>query len=262
MKNYFDIHNKIIILTGGMGALGKTYARALADYQAKVIIIDVVPKDKATDFIKSLGPNGDNITYHKADISKKTDLVRVKNEILKKFGEIDALINNAAITTRAETLNKNDRFEDYDMTRWNKEMAVNLTGTMLCCQIFGSVMPKGSSIVNISSTYGVVGPDQRIYPKGSYKPVGYSVAKGGLISLTKYLATYWGSKQIRVNCVVPGGVQEKQSQTFIKNYSYRTPLGRMAKHDEYVGMIIYLISNASSYCTGGIFTQDGGWTAW
>ena len=261
-KNYFDIKNKVVVLTGGMGNLGRTYAKAMALSGAQVAILDIVPEKQATDFIKSVGKTGHRITYYKADISQKEHLVKVKNDLLKKFGKIDALINNAAITARAENLKKTDKFEDFELSRWNRDMEVNVTGAMLCCQVFGSKMKKGSSIINISSTYGVVGPDQRIYPKGIFKPVSYSVSKGAIVSLTKYLASTWGPKQIRVNCVVPGGVQEKQSKDFIKNYALRTPLGRMARPDEYVGLIIYLISNSSSYCTGGVFMQDGGWTAW
>ena len=261
-KKHFDISGKVIILTGGMGMLGKVYAKAMASHEAQVILLDITPEQQALDYIKSIGKYGGNIHYYKVDISQKQELVSAKNKILKKFGKVDGLINNAAITARAENLKKTDRFEDFELSRWNKDMEVNVTGTMLCCQVFGSKMKKGSSIINISSTYGVVGPDQRIYPKGIFKPVSYSVSKGAVISLTKYLATAWGPKQIRVNCVVPGGVQEKQSKDFIKNYSYRTPLGRMARPEEYVGLIIYLISKSSSYCTGGIFMQDGGWTAW
>lgn len=261
-KKYFDISGKVIILTGGMGMLGKVYAKSMASCGSQVILLDIISEQQAAAYIKSTGKYGKNIHYYKTDISRKEELIGVRNKILKKFGKIDGLINNAAITARAENLKKTDRFEDFELSRWNKDIAVNVTGTMLCCQIFGSKMKEGSSIINISSTYGIVGPDQRIYPNGIFKPVSYSVSKGAVVALTKYLATTWGPKQIRVNCVVPGGVQEKQSKDFIKHYSYRTPLGRMAKPEEYVGLIIYLISSSSSYCTGGIFVQDGGWTAW
>ena len=261
-KNYFNISGKVVILTGGMGVLGKVYAKAMASCGSQVILLDIIPEQQATNYIKSVGKYGKNIHYYKADISQKNELLSVRSNILKKFGKIDALINNAAITARAENLKKTDQFEDFELSRWNKDMEVNVTGTSLCGQFFGSKMPEGSAVINISSTYGIVGPDQRIYPKGIFKPVSYSVSKGAVVALTKYLATTWGPKQIRVNCIVPGGVQEKQSKEFVKNYSLRTPLGRMARPEEYVGLIIYLISDSSSYCTGGVFTQDGGWTAW
>ena len=261
-KKYFNISNKVVILTGGMGMLGKVYAKAMASYGAQVVSLDIIQEQQALNYIKSTGKYGRNIHYYKVDISQKNELLNVRDKIFKKFGRINALINNAAITARAENLKKTDRFEDFELSRWNKDMEVNVTGMMLCCQVLGSKMPHGSAVINISSTYGVVGPDQRIYPKGIFKPVSYSVSKGAVLALTKYLATTWGPKQIRVNCVVPGGVQEKQSKEFVKNYSHRTPLGRMAKPEEYVGLIIYLISDSSSYCTGGVFVQDGGWTAW
>ena len=261
-KNYFNISGKVVILTGGMGVLGKVYAKAMASCGSQVILLDIIPEQQATNYIKSIGKYGKNIHYYKADISQKNELLSVRSNIVKKFGKIDALINNAAITARAENLKKTDQFEDFELSRWNRDMEVNVTGTMLCCQVFGSKMPEGSAVINISSTYGIVGPDQRIYPKGIFKPVSYSVSKGAVVALTKYLATTWGPKQIRVNCIVPGGVQEKQSKEFVKNYSLRTPLGRMARPEEYIGLIIYLISDSSTYCTGGIFVQDGGWTAW
>jgi NAD(P)-dependent dehydrogenase (short-subunit alcohol dehydrogenase family) len=141
-------------------------------------------------------------------------------------------------------------------------MRINVTGAMLCCQIFGSVMPPGGSIINIASIYGLVAPDQRLYRRGFIKPAVYGASKGAIIALTKYLAAYWGGQSIRVNCLVPGGVFNGQDSAFVKRYAARVPLGRLAKPNEFNGIIIYLASNASSYSTGATFVIDGGWTAW
>jgi NAD(P)-dependent dehydrogenase (short-subunit alcohol dehydrogenase family) len=153
------------------------------------------------------------------------------------------------------------RFEDMSVEQWNREIAVNLTGTMLCCQVFGSVMESGASIINIASIYGLVAPDQSIYPTGFFKPAAYGVTKAGVINLTKYLAGYWGEKNIRVNCLVLGGVENSQDPTFIAKYASKTPLRRMADVNDYQGAIVYFASDASSYSTGSILCIDGGWTA-
>jgi len=132
---------------------------------------------------------------------------------------------------------------------------------MLCCQVFGSLMKANSSIINIASIYGVVAPDQSIYPAGFTKPATYGVTKAGVIQLTRYLAAYWGQKQIRVNCLVCGGVENNQSIDFIKKYSAKTPLGRMARASDFIGILLYLASDQSGYTTGSVLTIDGGWTA-
>ena len=151
------------------------------------------------------------------------------------------------------------------MKYWNKAIDVNLTGVFLCCQKIGKVMVKQRKgvIINISSTYGLVAPDQRIYGKsGQNSAAFYATTKSGILNLTRYLASYWQRKGIRVNTLSPGGVEKNQDPDFIKKYSERTPLGRMAKKDEYIGPIIFLASEASSYMTGSNLIVDGGWTAW
>jgi len=195
---------------------------------------------------------------------------------LNKFGRIDILINNAALTVRGGTSTLGNYFEDfeeYPVALWNKALAVNLTGVFLCCQAVGRQMVKQESgvIVNISSTYGLVGPDHRIYEgienphdkeQSINTPIAYSVTKGGVVSLTRYLATYWAPKNIRVNTLTPGGVNENHDTRFVANYASRTPLGRMARREEYRGAILFLVSEASSYMTGANLVVDGGWTAW
>lgn len=267
-KDIFDLSNKIIILTGGLGLIGLNYVEALVCRGGVVNIIDRVEKKGAEKILKSKFTSNQlsKIFYYPGDITSRQSLIKIRENVLVNLGRIDVLINNAALNPKVEGRSRKkssgQSFEDFGIADWQKEIAVNLTGTMLCCQVFGSKMKSGSSIINISSTYGIVGPDQGIYPRGFVKPVSYSVSKGGIISLTKYLAAYWGPKGIRVNCLAPGGVYNKQDNNFIKKYSARTPFGRMARPDEYNGLIIYLSSDASSYSTGAVYVVDGGWTAW
>jgi 2-deoxy-D-gluconate 3-dehydrogenase len=159
-------------------------------------------------------------------------------------------------------------FEDFPLEDWNQALGVNLTGSFLACQaVAGPMRHQGSgSIVNICSTYGLVGPDQRIYQRAGeaprYKPVYYSVTKAGILGLTRYLATYFAGTNIRVNALTPGGVYNDHDDEFVRNYSARTVLGRMARKDEMNGALLFLASDASSYMTGANLVVDGGWTAW
>lgn len=261
-----SLKKKVIILTGGLGLLGKVFASNLLKMGAHVCILDLVQSIVAHELIESeiLNSTTENtITYYKADITHKKELEQVANEIMSRFGGIDVLINNAALDPKVlnNDNQKNYSFEEMPLANWNNEIAVNLTGTMLCCQVFGSVMNANSSVINIASIYGVVAPDQNIYPPGFTKPAAYGVTKAGVIQLTRYLAAYWGQKQIRVNCLVCGGVENNQTADFIKKYSTKTPLGRMAQASDFVGLLLYLASDQSSYTTGSVLTVDGGWTA-
>ena len=127
---------------------------------------------------------------------------------------------------------------------------------------------QGGSVIQTASTYGIVGPDFRIYEGSSYldheitTPAVYSASKAAVCGLTRYLATYWAKEGIRVNTLVPGGIESGQNEKFIENYGARTPLGRMASADEMVGAVVFLASDASSYMTGQMLVVDGGWTAW
>ncbi len=184
---------------------------------------------------------------------------------------MDVLVNNAAINDKVESRESTDPipFEEFPLHQWKSAIDVNLTGTFLCCQIFGAEMAKHrrGSIINVASTYGIVGPDQRIYRDNQgqqrlFKSPAYSATKAAIIGLTKYLAAYWGPTGLRVNALSPGGVKTTQDSQFITNYSERTPLGRMANPEDFRGAIVYLASDSSSYLTGTNLVVDGGWTAW
>ena len=185
------------------------------------------------------------------------------SKTIKKFSKIDVLINNAAYQGNDKL--RTTSFENFPLADWNISLSINLTGIFLCCQEVGKIMlkQKNGNIINISSTYGIVAPDQRIYgSSGQNAAAFYSATKAAVINLSRYLASYWNQTGIRVNTLSPGGVENSQDPKFIKKYSEKTMLGRMAKKDEYVGAIIFLSSNASSYMTGSNLVIDGGWTAW
>ncbi len=197
---------------------------------------------------------------------------------LETYGRLDILVNSAALDPKFDPQHQSaaqhgpgtGAFEDFPFEAWNQALAVNLTGAYLCCQ--AAVQPmlvQGSGvIINLSSIYGLAGPDQRLYQRGGseapaqYKPVYYSVTKAGILGLTRYLATYYAGKNIRVNALTPGGVFNGHDESFVQAYSARAVLGRMAEKDEMNGALLFLASDASAYMTGANLVVDGGWTAW
>jgi len=272
LDSLFRLDGRVAIITGGAGLLGKEFSRALASYGAHVVIADIKgDKSKVVaQKITSMGlPEAIGI---EVDVSNKDSVDKMVQSVLKKFGRIDILVNNAALDPKFDTKHwdeHNNLFENYPLELWNKSIAVNLTGAFLCSQAVAKPMLKQGKgvIVNISSTYGLVGPDQRLYEKNdshqrSYKPVAYSVTKSAILGLTRYLATYWAGKNIRVNALTPGGVYDNHDTEFVHKYTYRTPLKRMADKSEYCGALLFLVSDASSYMTGANLVVDGGWTAW
>ncbi|MAU55478.1 MAG: short-chain dehydrogenase [Dehalococcoidia bacterium] len=259
----FDVREKIIIITGGSGNLGSIYAEHLVNEGALVYNLDIKdPKKNKTSSAK-------NYNFLQADLTKRNAIKIALEEVVKTSGIPDALINNAALDSPpGDQAIINGRFEDYPEDAWDDVIEVNLKSIFLCCQVIGASMSKnnnGGSIVNISSHYGIVSPDQRIYSyrKQEFnKPISYATSKSGVLNLTRYLSTYWGSKNIRVNTLTLGGVFDGQDEQFVNNYSSKVPLGRMATKEEYCGAIQFLISSASSYMTGANLILDGGWTAW
>tara|TARA_Y100000590_G_scaffold450726_1_gene590857 strand:- start:1760 stop:2557 length:798 start_codon:yes stop_codon:yes gene_type:complete len=263
INKIFDIRKKTIVITGGSGFLGSQYAEGLSKVGANVVIADInyeICKKLCTEIKKKFSTDPLPI---KLDLTNPKSIERMVKTILKKYETIDVLINNAADQGNPKL--RKTPFEDFPLKDWNKAIDVNLTGVFLCCQQIGKIMKKQRNgvIINISSTYGIVAPDQRIYgSSGQNSAAFYAASKSGILNLTRYLASYWQGTGIRVNTFSPGGVEKNQDPKFIKNYSKRTPLGRMAKKNEYIGPIIFLSSDASSYMTGSNLIVDGGWTAW
>ena len=268
IENYFDLKNKTAIVTGALGLLGMQHCTALKEAGASVIVCDR-DEDKCVKFAEELGNNSIGAGV---DITDYSSVEKLLNTIKSRYESIDILVNNAAINDKFENSDRAvelSKFENYPLELWEASLKVNVTGMFICCRVIGTEMArsKKGSIINIASTYGIVAPDQSLYkdPEGRqhfYKTASYPVTKGAVISFTKFLAAYWGKDGVRVNSLSPGGVENSQDQFFIDNYSKRTPLGRMAKADDYKGALIFLASDASGYMTGANLVVDGGFTIW
>ena len=268
ISELFSLKEKVAVVTGALGLIGKNHCHALAEAGASVIVTDL-NESECAKFAASLPGLALGIGV---DITHKKSVKDLKEKILSNYGKIDILVNNAAINDKFEdplTALEESQFENYPVEMFKKSLDVNVTGMFLCSQVLGTEMAEKScgSIINVASTYGVVAPDQSIYvnEKGEqtfYKSAAYPVTKGAVISFTRFLASYWGNKGVRVNTLSPGGVRDNQEDFFVKNYSAKTPLGRMAQPTDYKGALIFLASDASSYMTGANLIVDGGWTAW
>jgi NAD(P)-dependent dehydrogenase (short-subunit alcohol dehydrogenase family) len=275
LPELFRLDGRVALITGGAGLLGRRYCEALLQAGAQVVIGDL-DGARAKSLAAELGSHALGL---RQDVADEKSVQEAVDRAVQHFGRLDILVNNAAFTVRggSERLSPADYFapfEDYKRDVWDQALAVNLTGMFLSAQAAGRQMlrqdPPGGVVVNISSTYGVVAPDQRLYEgvkspyadAGFNTPVSYAVTKTAVLGLTRYLATYWGSKNIRVNALTPHGVFDNHDDSFVKNFVYRSPLGRMARNDEYRGALLFLVSDASSYMTGANLIVDGGWTAW
>jgi len=265
--NMFSLVNRVAIVTGSAGLLGKAHCRALAAAGANVVVADLIEKD-CIEIANALGEKHLGIVLN---VTEADSIKNAKEIILQKYGRIDILVNNAAINDMFENpllAGEQSMFENYPVDMFRKSLEANVTGTFLCCQVFGSEMAKrgSGSIINIASTYGIVGPDQSIYKDKEgrqlfFKSAAYPATKGAVINFTRFLAAYWGKQGVRVNTLSPGGVENSQDEFFVQNYNAKTPLNRMAKPTDYMGAVVFLASDASSYMTGANLVVDGGWTA-
>ena len=270
LANSFDLSGRTALLTGAAGLLGRQFSRTLAQAGASVLVadLDASSAEKVAAEIQSAGGKAEAQVL---DVTDPQSVNTAVSKAVKSFGSLDILVNSAAINPSFDETDRgkhSSAFEDYPLDAWNKSLEVNLSGVFLASQAALRQMLKQESgvIVNICSTYGLVGPDQRIYQREGqppeFKPVDYSVTKAGILGLTRYLAAYYGSKNIRVNALTPGGVANAQDEEFQKAYSARAILGRMADKDEMNAAMLFLASDASSYMTGANLVVDGGWTAW
>jgi NAD(P)-dependent dehydrogenase (short-subunit alcohol dehydrogenase family) len=267
----FKLDGQTAVVTGGAGLLGKQFCRTLAQAGAKVVVADLNQKiaEQEAEKLKAEGYSAIGVGV---DVTNPASTQEMVQTTLNAFGRLDVLVCSAAMDPKFDAENqdkqKGNAFESYPLDAWKQALDVNLTGLFLCCQ--AAVQPmleqKHGVLINICSTYGLVGPDNRIYEKPnqpkSYKPVFYSVTKAGVLGLTHYLSTYYAGTNIRANALTPGGVYNNHDELFTKNYSARTVLGRMANQDEMNGALLFLASDASSYMTGANLVVDGGWTAW
>jgi 2-deoxy-D-gluconate 3-dehydrogenase len=273
IQEKFDLKGRVAIVTGGGGQLGTEFCKTLAEAGAAVVAADLL-MDHANRTATLLTDSGYECVPYRLDVTSVDSTRGLVAETTKRFGRLDILVNCAALDPKfdPDAAAKGiapGAFEDYPLEMWNDALNVNLTGIFLMTQ--ASVKPmiaqgKKGSIINICSTYGLNGPDQRIYIKDgkrvAFKPAYYTTTKAGVMGFTKYLATYYAETEIRVNALTPGGVFNNHEDYFVKNYSAKTIMGRMAKKDEMNGALLFLASDASSYMTGNNVVVDGGWTAW
>jgi 2-deoxy-D-gluconate 3-dehydrogenase len=263
-----DLTGQVVIVTGGAGLLGREYVAGIVAAGGRAVIADIDHRAA-----RRLAAASKNALAAPVDVSDPDSVARMVRKVLKAFGRIDGLVNNAALDPKFDpeaAAQHTAPFEQYPVALWNRALAVDLTGMFLCAQAVAPAMLRQGRgvIVNVSSTYGLAGPDQRLYESDDparppvFKPVSYAVTKSAAIGLTRYLAAYWGDKGIRVNTLSPGGVFNNHQDEFVRRYSARTPLRRMARRDEYTSALLFLLSDASSYMTGSNLIVDGGWTAW
>ena len=272
----FLVKDKVVIITGGAGLLGRRHAEAVIEGRGNAVLIDISENaiDNTKKELEMVYGLKCEVQGWVADITKKEEMEKIANCLLNEYGHIDALINNAANNPKVEGNSANMKaiqFENLPMQIWMDDLQVGLTGAFVCSQVFGAVMAKQKKgvILNVSSDLGIIAPDQRIYRKEGMKeeeqfvkPVTYSVIKHGLIGLTKYLATYYAETGVRANTLCPAGVYNGQDEEFLHKLTNLIPMGRMADIEEYKSTILYLISDASSYMTGSTVIVDGGRTCW
>jgi len=273
IQDKFDLSGRVAVVTGGAGLLGAEFCRTLAEAGAAIAVVDL-NASASQAIADTLTKSGYKALAVPTDITNPASVNGLVEKVLSTFGRLDVLVNSAALDPKfdADAMKKGitpGAFEDYPLDQWNAALDVNLTGMFLVTQAcVGPMIEQGKkgSIINICSTYGLNGPDQRIYINGgervAFKPVYYTVTKAGVMGFTKYLAAYYAETEIRVNALTPGGVFNNHEDYFVKNYSAKTILGRMAKKDEMNGALLFLASDASSYMTGNNVVVDGGWTAW
>jgi NAD(P)-dependent dehydrogenase (short-subunit alcohol dehydrogenase family) len=274
LRRLFDLKDKVIIVTGAVGLLGRKHVEAIAAFGGHPVLLDLSPTAVASFAEEINSEYGVNASGFSVDITDEDRIADNVVEVVKRYGKIDGLVNNAANNPRVEDNQLNDcsRLENFSLDNWNEDIAVGLTGSFLSAKYYGYQISKNSNggvIVNISSDLGLIAPDQRLYSHDTLlvedqpvKPVTYSVVKTGLLGLTRYLATYWADSNVRCNAICPGGVENGQSEAFIKEVSSRIPLGRLAYVEEYQGILVWMLGNAARYLNGAIIPVDGGRTTW
>ena len=276
LPSRYDLTGRTALVTGAGGLLGRQHVAALVDAGARVVLTDIGLKqaDAAINTIRESNPSSELIAAA-LDVTSLDSVHAVADDLASRGVTIDILVNNAAIdpkVTSTPGVMHSSRFEAFPVPQWQTEIAVGLTGAMLCSQVFGGAMARRGRgvILNIASDLGVIAPDQRLYRQPGIvndeeqpvKPVTYSVIKHGLIGLTKYLATYWADQGVRVNAISPGGVFNNQDPAFVERLTRLIPMGRMARVDEYCAAVQFLCSDASSYMTGQNMVMDGGRSVW
>lgn len=258
----FDLAGRVAVVTGGLGQLGRVFTEGLVERDMRVAVFDVAAKP---------GAEGDAVRRYQVDVTDRAALAEAAEAVSAEWGPPHLLVNNAALDSPPDAPPEEvGPFETYPEESFDAVLDVNVKGVFLCCQAIGARMAEAGrgSIVNVSSVYGLVSPQQDLYDfrrRGGetfFKPVAYSVSKSALFNLTRYLATYWAESGVRVNTLTLAGIFNDQPREFLDAYEARVPLGRMARVEEALGAAVFLASDASSYVTGANLVVDGGWTAW
>ena len=267
----FRLDGRVAVITGGAGLLGLMHAEAIAECGGTPVVCDL-DGGRAEQEAQRLGETfGGSFLGVGCDVTNRASVEGLLKRVLEEFGRVDILINNAANNPKVEGGGRFTRFESFAEEQWDQDLDVTLKGAFFCAQVFGGEMARRGSgvILNILSDLALIAPDHRLYRQAGVpedeqpvKPVTYSVAKTGLLGLTRYLATYWASRGVRVVALSPGGVFNGQAEEFVERVRALIPLGRMARADEYKGAIQFLVSDAASYMTGTNLVVDGGRTVW
>jgi NAD(P)-dependent dehydrogenase (short-subunit alcohol dehydrogenase family) len=260
-KKKFDLSDKVIVITGGCGLIGKAFCEAAAQFGAHIVVADI-PASEPEKMAATLEErHGKKMKGFALNVTKKEEVTSLLNFVVEHFGQIDGLVNAHQNKSHLKFI----PFENVPEENWDTVVEVNLKGTFLMCQVLGSYMAERGkgSIINIPSTYSVVAPNQNLY-KGTTLgcPAEYSASKGGIDALSRYLASYWASKGVRVNMITPHGVWNHHEEKFQENFSNFSPMQRLSYNHEVAGAMIYLMSDASSYVTGDNMLVEGGWTVW
>lgn len=268
----FSLTGRVAIVTGGAGLLGVRHGEAIAAAGGVAVLADVRETEAAAGAAAIAGATGGTAIGLACDVTRPESIDALLDAVMSRFGRVDILVNNAANNPRVEAPGQAfSRLENFPMDQWDADLAVGLTGPFLCARIIGSALArqKRGVIVNISSEYGVIAPDQRLYRKDGLspeqqpvKPITYTVVKAALHGLTIYLATYWADAGVRVNTITLGGVESGQPAEFLARAAQRIPMGRMAQPDDFQGALIYLCSDAAAFVTGANLVVDGGKTIW
>ncbi len=256
----FNLKNKVAIVTGGAGLIGSSVSIALAQAGAHVYVAENI-EENAVNIIKQAQKKKLTLDYLELDITDEKSISKAIDKVVQEKKRIDILVNGAY----PRTADWGTKFENVKTDSLKKNVDIQMNSYIITCQKVLEIMKKqgGGAVVNFGSTYGVVGPHFSIYEGTPMTmPAAYSAIKGGIITFSKYCATYYGKYNIRINCICPGGVFDNQNPAFVKKYEKLTPLGRMAKPEDIAGPVLFLCSDASSYITGHTMMVDGGWTAW
>jgi NAD(P)-dependent dehydrogenase (short-subunit alcohol dehydrogenase family) len=257
----FSLDNKTIIITGACGLLGREICKALAELHARIVLadIDIMAAEKLQEELRDV--YGASVTAFPLDISSEDSVDKLVDELSKQTISVDGLVNNAY----PRNITYGTIFENITMDSWRENIDMHLNGYFNVSQKIARVMmqQRQGNIVNITSIYGMLGPDFSIYEGTTMTmPAEYAAIKGAIINFTRYLATYLATYNIRVNCISPGGIFNEQPVSFVEKYKQRTPMGRMGKPEDIAGGVLFLLSNLSSYMTGQNLVIDGGWSSW